>query len=101
MTCRLFDVLTMSALVSLTCCMIKLVGPEETTEDITKPISKEQEISFYRFKTYFDDGNTQWGVFDVARKYYVNKDSVITYQNFLQAGKEYLIMQMSESRLSF
>lgn len=81
--------------------MIKLVGPEETTEDITKPISKEQEISFYRFKTYFDDGNKQWSVFDIARKYYINKDSNITFQNFIQAGKEYLITQMADSRMSF
>ena len=81
--------------------MIKLVGPEETAEDLSRPISQEYEITWYRFKSYYDDGNTQWKVLDIARKYYTNKDSTLTYQNFVQAGKEYLINNMVESQMTF
>ena len=81
--------------------MIKLVGPEETEEDLTKPISLEREITWYRFRTYFDDGNTQFRVFDIARKYYFSKDSTISFQNFIQAGKEYVMSDMADSQMSF
>lgn len=91
----------LGVLVSTVHSMIKLVGPEAPPEDLSKPIGSEREISFERFKKYFDDGNTQFKVFDIARKYYTNKDSNITYQNFIQAGKEYLISQMADSRMSF
>jgi hypothetical protein len=81
--------------------MIKLVGPDETTEDITLPIKGERQISFYRFKSYFDDGNSQYRVFGIARKYFINKDVNITHQNFIQAGKEYLMADLADSRYNF
>lgn len=81
--------------------MIKLVGPDETTEDITVPIKGERQITFYRFKSYFDDGNSQYRVFGIARKYFINKDVNITHQNFIQAGKEYLLADLADSRYNF
>ena len=99
---RLFHVAVgVASMLSAAFGMIKLVGPEETEEDLSKPISHEYEITWYRFRTYFEDGNSQWRVMDIARKYYDNKDTNITYQNFLQAAKEYLINDMAESRMSF
>lgn len=88
-------------LVTCASAMIKLVGPDESTEDLSKPIKHEYEITFYRFKAYFDDGNTQWPVFNIARKYYVNKDANITFANFIQAGKEYIIADLLSQQLSF
>jgi hypothetical protein len=92
---------TAAFLATFTKAIIKLVGPDESTEDITKPIKNEYEISWYRFKNYFDDGNNQWKVFDIARKYYTNKETNITYQNFIQAGKEYVIEDLVSKRHSF
>lgn len=91
----------LASLVAFSKAIIKLVGPDESTEDITKPIKNEYEISWYRFKNYFDDGNTQWKVFDIARKYYTNKETNITFQNFIQAGKEYVIYDLVSKRHSF
>lgn len=93
------EILALIAVVSSS--PIKLVGPDESTEDLDKPIKEEYMITWYRFKHYFSDGNTQWKVFDIARKYYINKDTNITFANFLQAGKEYIIADLVEKRLSF
>lgn len=81
--------------------MIKLVGPDETTEDLTKPISQEREMSWYRFRTYFKDGNTQFRVLDISRKYYDAVDRNITYQEFVKAGKEYVIEDMCLNKMHF
>lgn len=93
------ELLALTALVSSS--PIKLVGPDETEEDLNKPIKEEYQITWYRFRHYFADGNTQWKVFEIARKYYINKDTNITFANFLQAGKEYIIADLVNQRLSF